>query len=91
MRILIVDDHEAIRRVVIRVLQSRGNVGNVVECAEATNGKEAVDKALVWKPDLILLDVFLPVLAGFVAASEIKQHQPIFPFSFFQFMPRTKY
>jgi len=42
-----------------------------------------VDKALVWKPDLILLDVFLPVLAGFVAASEIKQHQPHIPILFF--------
>ena len=83
LRILIVDDHEAIRRGVIRVLQSRGNVENVVECAEATNGKEGVDKALVWKPDLILLDVFLPVLAGFVAASEIKQQQPHIPILFF--------
>ena len=42
-----------------------------------------MDKALVWKPDLILLDVFLPVLAGFVAASEIKQHQPHIPILFF--------
>jgi DNA-binding NarL/FixJ family response regulator len=79
MRILIADDHEVIRRGVIRVLQSRG----AVECAEATNGKEAVEKALVWKPELVLLDVRLPVLSGFDAAKEIKQHEPDIPILFF--------
>jgi len=79
MRILIADDHEVIRRSVIRVLQSRADVGNVLECAEATNGKEAVEKALEWKPDLILLDVRLPVLCGFDAAKEIKQQAPEIP------------
>ena len=76
MRILIADDHEVIRSSVIRVLQSRGDVE---ECAEATNGKEAVEKALEWKPDLILLDVRLPVLCGFDAAKEIKQRAPDIP------------
>jgi DNA-binding NarL/FixJ family response regulator len=79
MRILIADDHDVIRSGVIRVLQSRGDV----ECTEATNGKEAVEKALVWKPDLILLDVRLPVLSGFDAAKEIKQHHPDIPILFF--------
>jgi DNA-binding NarL/FixJ family response regulator len=79
MRILIADDHEVIRSGVIRVLQSRGRV----ECAEATNGKEAVDKALVWKPDLVLLDVRLPALSGFDAAKQIKQHEPDIPILFF--------
>ena len=80
MRILIADDHEIIRSGVIRVLQSRADVK---ECAEATNGKEAVAKALQWKPDLILLDVRLPVLSGFDAAREIKQHEPDIPILFF--------
>jgi DNA-binding NarL/FixJ family response regulator len=72
MRILIADDHEVIRSGVLRVLQSRGDV----ECAEATNGQEAVEKALAWKPDLVLLDVRLPVLSGLDAARQIKQHEP---------------
>jgi DNA-binding NarL/FixJ family response regulator len=80
MRILIADDHEVIRSGVIRVLQSRGDVG---ECAEATNGRDAVDKAIVWKPDLVLLDVRLPVLSGFDAAREIRQHAPDIPILFF--------
>ena len=80
MRILVADDHDAIRSSVIRVLQSRADVE---ECAEATNGKEAVEKALAWKPDLVLLDARLPVLSGFDAAKEIKQHSPDIPILFF--------
>jgi DNA-binding NarL/FixJ family response regulator len=79
MRILIADDHEVIRRGVIRVLQSRGDV----EWAEATNGKEAVEKALEWRPELVLLDVRLPVLSGFDAAKEMKRHHPDIPILFF--------
>jgi len=79
MRILIADDHEVIRRSVIRVLQSRAGA----ECAEATNGKEAVEKALDWKPDLVLLDVRLPALSGFDAARGIKQNHPDIPILFF--------
>jgi DNA-binding NarL/FixJ family response regulator len=80
MRILIADDHEVIRRSVIRVLQSRGDVE---ECAEATNGEEAVQKALEWKPDLILLDVRLPLLDGFEVARKIKQQELGIPILFF--------
>lgn len=79
MRILIADDHEVIRRSVIRVLESRADV----ECAEATNGREAIEKALEWKPDLIMLDIRLPLLDGFSVAREIKQHEPDIPILFF--------
>jgi DNA-binding NarL/FixJ family response regulator len=79
LRILIADDHEIIRSSVIRVLQSRAPV----ECAEATNGKEAVEKALEWKPDVVLLDIRLPMLSGFDAAREIKHRQPDIPILFF--------
>jgi chemotaxis response regulator CheB len=54
MRILVADDHEAIRAAVIRVLQSRADVE---ECLEAIDGKEAVEKAIAWKPKLVLLDI----------------------------------
>jgi DNA-binding NarL/FixJ family response regulator len=80
MRVLIADDHEAIRSSVIRILQSRADVE---ECAEATNGKEAVEKSFEWKPDLILLDVRLPVLSGFAVAREVKLHAPTTSILFF--------
>src|SRR5258708_1994969 len=78
MRILIVDDLDVIRSSVIRLLQSRADV----EGAEATDGKEAMEKALEWKPDLVLLDIRLPVLSGFEVARIIKQHQPHVPILF---------
>jgi len=80
MRILIADDHEVIRRGVARVLQSRGDVEEYVE---ATNGEEAVEKALEWKPDLILLDIQMPLLNGFAVARKIKQQEPGIPILFF--------
>lgn len=80
MRILIADDHEIIRSGVTRVLQSRTDVQ---ECAEATNGQEAVEKALAWKPDLILLDVRLPLLSGMEAAQQIRKHAPEIAILFF--------
>ena len=72
MRFLVVDDNEIIRRSLIRVIESHGEA----ECAEAIDGKEAVEKSLNWKPDLILLDVRLPELSGFEAARIIKKNQP---------------
>ena len=80
MRILIADDHEVIRRGVARVLQSRGDVEEYVE---ATNGEEAVEKALEWKPDLILLDIQMPLLDGFAVARKIKQQEPGISILFF--------
>src|SRR3977135_1590804 len=80
MRILIADGPEGIRKRGIRVLQSRADVE---EYAEAANGKEAIEKALEWRPDLILLDVRLPLLDGFDAAREIKRHAPDIAILFF--------
>jgi DNA-binding NarL/FixJ family response regulator len=80
VRILIADDHEVIRRSVIRVVESRDDFD---EWAEATNGTEAVEKALEWKPDLVLLDIRLPVLSGFEVSRLIKQHRPEIPILFF--------
>jgi DNA-binding NarL/FixJ family response regulator len=80
MRILIADDEDVIRRSVIRILQS---LTDLEEFAQATNGQEAIQKALEWSPDLILLDVRLPVLSGFDVAREIKRHAPDIRILFF--------
>ena len=79
MRILIADDHEVIRRTVIRIFQMRPDV----ECAEAENGREAVEKALELKPDLVVLDIRMPDLGGLEAAKQIKRHLPEIPVLFF--------
>ena len=75
MRILIADDHEAVRKGVCAILSSRADV----EVCEAENGKDTIEKANAFKPDLIILDITMPVLNGFEAAREIRKTQPKVP------------
>lgn len=76
MRILIADDHEAVRKGVCVILSSRLDIE---VCGEAVNGKEAVEKARDLRPDLIILDVTMPVMNGFDAAREIGKILPHIP------------
>jgi DNA-binding NarL/FixJ family response regulator len=76
LRILIADDHEAVRKGVCAILSSREDVEI---CDEAENGKEAIEKAQSLKPDLIVLDITMPVLSGFEAAREIRKILPHVP------------
>jgi DNA-binding NarL/FixJ family response regulator len=62
VRILVADDSDLIRSGLCSVLQSRP--GWVV-CGEATDGKEALEKAIRLKPDVILVDISMPHLNGF--------------------------
>ena len=66
-RILIVDDNVANRELLEAYLV---NVDCETEVAE--DGQEAVDKALTFKPDLILLDVMMPKLSGFEVCQKLK-------------------
>jgi DNA-binding NarL/FixJ family response regulator len=72
LRILIVDDHEALRAGVRTVVESRG----FEVCGEAANGQEALAKAIQLQPDLVILDITMPVLDGFSAAREITKRLP---------------
>jgi DNA-binding NarL/FixJ family response regulator len=44
-------------------------------CGEAANGEEAIAKAKELQPDLIILDVTMPVLSGFDAAREMEKYR----------------
>ncbi|HEV2422989.1 MAG TPA: response regulator transcription factor [Candidatus Acidoferrales bacterium] len=72
-RILIADDHELMRRVLRNLINSHD--GWQV-CAEAKNGNEAVKHARELHPDLIVLDLAMPVMDGMNAAREITQSRP---------------
>jgi DNA-binding NarL/FixJ family response regulator len=76
MKILVADDQEAIRKRVCSILMSRGNCEI---CAEATNGKEAVEQAKDLNPDLIILDITMPLLNGLDAARMIRNFSPETP------------
>jgi DNA-binding NarL/FixJ family response regulator len=72
LKILIVDDHEALRAGVRTVLENHG----FEVCGEAADGQEALSRALQLRPDLVILDITMPVLDGFSAAREIHKRLP---------------
>lgn len=73
IRILLVDDHEMVRIGVSAYLQAQPDMEVV---AEATNGQEAVEMALMHKPDIILMDMVMPIMNGAEATREIVQKWP---------------
>lgn len=52
-------------------------------CAEACDGREALQQALALKPDLVILDLTMPVLGGFAAAVELRKLVPEMPILFY--------
>lgn len=70
LRVLIADDHEAVRKGVCSILGSRKDLE---VCGEAENGRDAVEKARELKPDIIVMDITMPLLSGFEAAREIRK------------------
>jgi CheY-like chemotaxis protein len=71
-RILIADDHEALRRGLRSALLGAG----WQVCGEAADGKQAIEKTKELKPDLVLLDLSMPVMSGHDAAREILRANP---------------
>jgi CheY-like chemotaxis protein len=78
VRILYVEDAAVIRDTIARLLELKG-----YDVKYAKNGKEGVELALSWQPHVVLMDLRMPVMDGYVAISEIKRnprtsHVPIF-------------
>lgn len=72
-RVLLVDDHEPFRRLLRRMLEPQGDL---VIVGEAVNGVEAIAQAEALRPDLVLLDLGLPMLSGIEVASRIAAALP---------------
>jgi putative two-component system response regulator len=64
--ILVVDEDPAIRDVLVQKLEALG-----YRTIEARNGREALDQVACTPPDLILLDVMMPVMDGFQACGRL--------------------
>ena len=73
LRILVADDHNVVRTGLRTMLESR--TGWQV-CAEAANGREAVEKARESQPDIAVLDIGMPLLNGVEAARQIRRVSP---------------
>jgi DNA-binding NarL/FixJ family response regulator len=73
IRILIVDDMEPVRQSLRTILQLTDDFQVV---GEACNGREAIHAVESIRPDVVLMDLEMPVLGGLEATRQIKQHYP---------------
>ncbi|WLR54025.1 response regulator transcription factor [Mesobacillus subterraneus] len=73
IRILIADDHHVVRRGLVFFLRTQEQLEIV---GEAGNGKEAVELAKTLNPDLVLMDLIMPVMNGIEATKIIKAENP---------------
>jgi CheY-like chemotaxis protein len=74
-QILIADDNPAVRTALRQLLES-AEFGDVIE---AENGRDAIGKAQELKPDIVILDLVMPVMDGLVAARELSKLMPGVP------------
>jgi NarL family two-component system response regulator LiaR len=83
-RILLVDDNPTMRRLIRAFLEFRPDVE---VCGEASDGLEGVEKGVGLKPDLIVLDFYMPQVNGLQAAvmlHEVAPDTPIILFTVFK-------
>ncbi len=77
-RVLVVDDHEIVRKMVCSMFTAQG-----FEVSDAENGAQAVEKAQELRPDLVVLDLAMPVMNGLEAARMLKAAMPFLPLLMF--------
>lgn len=70
IKILVVDDHPVVRKGMIALLETEPDLQIV---GEASNGKEAVEKALQLRPNVVLMDLVMPEVDGIEATRRIKE------------------
>jgi CheY-like chemotaxis protein len=78
-RIFIVDDNASVRRLLRAAFEQPG----WEVCGEAMNGRDAIDKAQDLKPDLIVLDLAMPIMNGLEAAPVLRRTLPTVPIILF--------
>jgi two-component system sensor histidine kinase/response regulator len=66
-KILAVEDHQTNRLFLVKMLKSMG-----FQVKEAENGQEAIDLWQTWQPDIILMDMRMPIMDGYTATQQIK-------------------
>ena len=73
IKLLIVDDHTLVRDGIRALLEL---VANVEVIGEATNGKEALEKVNELSPDIVLMDLSMPVMSGLEATRRVHREHP---------------
>ncbi|MBI5604440.1 MAG: response regulator transcription factor [Deltaproteobacteria bacterium] len=73
IKILIADDHTIVRQGLARLLEDHAGFKVI---GEAVNGNMAIEKSLALKPDVVIMDIAMPLLNGIEAARRIRKHLP---------------
>lgn len=71
-KVLVVEDHADVRMMMVIYL----TLGRY-EVIQAANGSEALEKALEYKPDVILMDIAMPVLDGISSTRAMREHKEL--------------
>ncbi len=70
-QVLLADDSRIFRALMSEVLRDNG-----LDVLEAANGREALDKAIAARPELLILDALLPLLSGFDVLTRLREKAP---------------
>ena len=73
IRVLVADDHAIVRMGLVALLATEQDIEIV---GEAEDGREAVKKSVTTKPDVVIMDIMMPILDGIAATSEIIKRAP---------------
>lgn len=73
MRVLVVDDQQLVRDGIASLLRVQDGIDVL---ATATNGLEALEAALHWQPDVILMDIRMPIMDGVAATIQLRHQIP---------------
>ena len=73
VKVLIVDDHGVVRQGLRMYLKGAADVEVV---GEAANGKQALERVQELRPDVVLMDLMMPVMDGIQATTEIRKSHP---------------
>jgi PAS domain S-box-containing protein len=87
LRILIVDDHEAVRKAMRRALNQLPQLSVV---GEASNGYEAVAQTRLKRPDVVLMDVLMPLMDGIDATTRVHAEFPEVEILGFSMLAKTE-
>jgi DNA-binding NarL/FixJ family response regulator len=71
--VLLVDDNPVVRQIVRQILEKESQLRI---CGEADDGKEALEKAKLLQPDIVILDLSMPRMGGLEAAPQIRDLLP---------------
>jgi CheY-like chemotaxis protein len=74
MNVLIVDDSEEVREILMSVLTEEGH-----DVAVAENGRQALDRLARARPDVVLLDLMMPVLSGWQVLDQLRRRNDDLP------------